>query len=49
MARTGKRQQSHFMHSESTELWPNLPVNSDARVVPGPANDGAARAGYRER
>jgi hypothetical protein len=27
----------------------NPPVNADARDVPAPASDRAARAGYRER
>jgi hypothetical protein len=30
-------------------LTPNPPVNADARDVPAPAVDCAARAGYRER
>jgi hypothetical protein len=28
---------------------PNPPVNTDARDVPAPASDRAARAGYRAR
>ena len=31
------------------EVTPNPQVNADARCVPAPAGDRAARAGHRER